>query len=124
MPYVNKELKAEFQKRTATPYVKEWREKNREKHREYMREWAKKRRANPEKKAQDKEKAILSGANQRQKEYLKKRQEVWVENLSDIYIVGLLSRKGSLTRELAKENTQIIDLHKQILLTKRQLKKL
>ena len=124
MPYVNKELKKKKKKRTATPYVKEWKVKNQEKHREYMREWAKKRRANPEKKAQDKEKAISSGANQRQKEYLKKRQSVWVENLSDIYIIGLLSRKGSLTRELAKENTQIIDLHKQILLTKRQLKKL
>ena len=48
MPFIDKDKKAAYQKRTATPYMKEWREKNREKHREYMREWARKRRKNKE----------------------------------------------------------------------------
>lgn len=121
MPYANKELKSEYQKRTATPYMKEWREKNREYHRKYMREWAAKRRADEKKKKQDKEKAISSGAHERFRKYNIERQRNWVDNLSDIYIISLLSRKGSLTRELARQNPEIIELHKKILLTKRKL---
>lgn len=121
MPYADKKLKAEYQKRTATPYMKKWREQNREKHREYMRQHSAKRRADAKKKARDKAAAIKSGVYEKWQQYTKQRQRIWVDNLSDIYIVGLLARKGSLTRELAMDNYEIIDLHRTLLITKRKL---
>lgn len=125
MPYKNQQLKEAYKKRrkdTATPYMKEWREKNREYHREYMRKWAAKRRADAKKKKQDKERSVQSGSAQRFAQYNIERQRKWVDELSDVYIVGLLSRRGDLTRELAKQTPQIIELHRQILKTKRKLK--
>lgn len=124
MPYKNQQLKEEYKKRrkeTATPYMKEWRDKNREHHREYMRQWAAKRRADAKKKSKDKEKAVQSGSAERFAKYNRQRQRKWVDELSDIYIIGLLSRKGSLTRELAKQTPEIIEFHRQILITKRKL---
>lgn len=116
MPYKDTELKKEYQKRTATPYMKEWREKNREKHREYMRQWIKKRRLDVEKKNRDKQ--APGTIVQRELNVAKWRGRV--VSLDDIYIVGLLTRKNSIPKDAI--TPEIIRIHKRQLLTKRKLK--
>lgn len=119
MPYVDKELKKEYQKRTATPYMKEWREKNREKHREYIREWAKKRRMDAAKVKADYEKSKAAPCHFKNAIL---RQRISIETLDDIYIIGLLTRRPPLTREAVRLNPEIIDLHRTYIITNRKLK--
>lgn len=118
MPYVDKILKAAYQKRTATPRMREWREKNRQHHRKYMREWARKRRADKSKREKDLEKARQSESYK----YGKGRQKVYSESLHDVYVIGLATRRSGLSRDLVKQNPELIELHRLQTITRRKLK--
>lgn len=116
MPYKDKQKKAEYQKRKATPYMKEWREKNREKHRAYMREWQAKRRKDAAKKEQDKQ----APGSIIQKELNVARWKGFVVSLDNTYIKGLLTRRNPLLKDMI--TPEMILIHKKQLLTKRKLK--
>ena len=122
MPYTDKELKAEYQKRTATPYMKEWREKNREKHREYMREWARKRRQDKAKVKADYEKSKTSTSFEANRvatnEYLRGQ----AASMSEDYITYCMTKRGVITKDLV--NKELISIHRKFLIIKRKLKQL
>lgn len=120
MPYRNKELKKEYQQRTATPYMSNWREENREHHRNYMREWARKRRADVKKKANDAEKAKTSTAFEANRVMNREKWRGAVIGMTDQYIIGLLTRKGSIEKDAI--TPELIKYHRKQLLTKRLLK--
>jgi hypothetical protein len=113
---------AETRRKYETPYQREYREKNKERLREYRKEYKRKEYSDPIKR-----KRILE-VNKNAPNYkrsLKKSQENWkvfIRDLHDLYIVGLLVRRSGLTREMVYANREIIDLYRQIILTKRLLK--
>jgi len=121
MPYVNKEKKSEYQKRTATPYMKKWREKNRDKLRSYMREWSKKRRLNKEVSKKDYEKRKTSTSFEvsrvRTNEYLRGE----IISMSDNYITYCMTKRGVISKDIV--NKELINIHRKFLIIKRQLKK-
>ena len=116
MPYKDKELKKRYQQRIATPYMREWREKNREHLRKYSREWMKKRRQSVVKKEKDKQ---APGAKM-QAEMSKAKWRGRVAGLDDKYIIGLLIRRGNMTKEAI--TPEIIKLHRRQLIIKRKLR--
>lgn len=122
MPYANKELKSEYQKRTATPYMKKWRERNREHHRKYIREWKRKRYAIPEKKEMDLSKYKKSECYKRALKNAVINWRIKVKKLHDLYIVGLLVRRGKLTREAVYANPEIINITRDFIIIHRKLK--
>lgn len=120
MPYRDKNLKKEYQKRTATPYMAQWREDNREHHRAYMREWQRKRRTDPKKKAADDEKEKTSLAFEANRIMNREKWRGAVIGMSDQYIIGLLIRRKTVPKEAI--TPELILHHKKQLLTKRLLK--
>ena len=120
MPYKDKELKKAYQQSTATPYMQQWREDNREHHRKYMREWARKRRADKKKREQDLEKAKSSVAYAANSIMNREKWRGAVVAMSDQYIIGLLIRRSAIPKELI--TPEIIRHHRKQLLTKRLLK--
>lgn len=122
MPYKDKILAAAYQKRTQTPYMRAWREKNRERHRAYMREWARKRRANKEKREMDLAKIKESDSYKRNLKISTHKSKLLADGLADCYVVRCLVKHGNLTTEVVRKNPEIIQIHKKIILTKRLLK--
>lgn len=116
MPYKDKILAKEYRKRTQVPYMRKWRDKNRERLRKYMREWAKKRRADKNKRQKDKESPGFK--MQQQLNIAKWRGRVI--SLDNIYIKGLLIRRNSISKEAI--TPEIILIHKKQLLIKRKIK--
>jgi len=102
----------------ANQYMKEWREKNREKQRAYMREWQANRRKDAAKKEQDKK---APGAIFQQQLNVA-RWKGYVVSLDNTYIKGLLTRRNPLIKNLI--TPEMIFIHKKQLLTKRKLKDL
>lgn len=126
MPYVDKILAKEYRTRTQVPYMKKWREENREHHRKYMREYNRKRRADKKKRESDNKKkkqcqSYKAALASKRTTYLSREA---VASLADRYVVSTLTKHtdGMLTAKDVRLYPEIIQIQKQIIITKRLLK--
>jgi hypothetical protein len=122
MPYKDKELAKAYRKRTQVPYMRKWREDNREHHRKYMRNWAAKRRQNKELAKHDYEVSKLLDSTKRNCRISRCKFKLQVAGLGDTYIVSLLAKHSPLDAATIRLYPGIIQIHKKIVLTKRLLK--
>lgn len=126
MPYVDKQLKEEYIKRTWIPYNKKWREENIKHLRAYRREYYRKRRADKVKRAADLKK-MKESPSYKSALLTKRTTQLSREackELKDRYVVATLTKheNGMLTAKDVRQYPEIIQIQKQIILTKRLLK--
>jgi len=121
MPYKDKELAKAYRKRTQGPYMKRYRAANKEKFTIYYREISRKRRQNKEVAKRDyqvakKRESYKKGAA-KTSEYLRKKHA----NMEDSYIIYSMTKRGTIAKEIV--NKELIEIHKQMLTIKREVKK-